>query len=249
MLQGAFNDQVSRDIYKIIWDRFSFAESVGDAGSQVIRARVDYVFAGQRKLGVRFEGVTGEKLTPEQLQLLEQAVPENDATFLQYHFSELSDATLDLEGESAGRWFMSVDRLLLEMEQMNIGRPSTCASALEKLVRKGLLEAPVHMGQLRLTPSGVKTALVLEGAAPELSSPRFCTQLAKLLEGIEQHKIQARDALTQLLPLLISREKDYSEIEEKIWTSLEAVEKAQSNRLLNKRGGGLISSLSQGASK
>lgn len=249
VLQGAFTNQVCRGIYKIIWDRFSFAETVGDAGSQVIRARVDYVFSGQRRLGVRFEGVTGEKLTPEQLQLLEQAVPENDATFLQYHFSELSDATLDLEGESAGRWFMSVDRLLLEMEQMNIGRPSTCASALEKLVRKGLLEAPVHMGQLRLTPSGVKTALALEGALPELSSPRFCTQLAELLEGVEQHKIQARDALTQLLPLLISREKDYSEIEEKIWTSLEAVEKAQSNRLVNKRGGGLISSLFQGASK
>ncbi len=248
VLQGAFNNQVCRDIYQMIWDRFSFAESVGEAGSQVTRARVDYVFSDQRRLGVRFEGVTGEKLTPEQLHLIEQAVPENDATFLQYHFSELSDAPLELEGESAGRWFMSVDRLLLEMEQMNIGRPSTCASALEKLVRKGLLEAPVHMGQLRLTPAGVKTALTLERAAPELSSPLFCTRLAELLEGVEQHKIQACDALRQLLPLLISNEKDCSKIAEKIWTSLETVERAQHHRLLNKRAGGLISSLSEGAS-
>lgn len=247
VLQGAFNSQVCRDIYQIIWDRFSFAESVGEAGVRVTRARLDYVFSGQSRLGVRFEGVTGEKLTQEQLHLLEQTAPDNDATFLQYHFSELSDAPLDFEGESAGRWFMPIDRLLLEMEKMNIGRPSTCASALEKLVRKGLLEAPVHMGQLRLTPSGVQTALALEGAAPELSSPLFCTRLAELLESVEEHKIQVRDALSQLLPLLISNEKNSSEIQERIWTSLETIEKAQHNRLVSKRSGGLISPPSQGA--
>jgi DNA topoisomerase IA len=248
VLGGAFSNPVCRDIYTIIWDRFNFAESVGDAGAQVTRVRVEYLFSGQQRLGVRFEGVSADQLTAEQLRLIEQAKPTNGAATLQYHFSEISDAALELEGESAGRWVMSIDQLLLEMEEMNIGRPSTCASALEKLVSKGLLEPPVHKGQLRLSPAGLKTALTLEGAVPELSSPGFCARLAGLLEDVEHNQVSSSNALAQLLPLLITEEKDCSEIEKKIWTSLETVQKAQDLRRAGKRGGGLVSSVSRAAS-
>jgi DNA topoisomerase IA len=242
VLKGTFSDPVCRDIYTLIWERFNFAESVGDAGLPMTRIRVDFKFSEVQRLGVRFEGAGSEGMTPEQLRLLEQSVPENRASFLQYHFSEIPQAALIFEGESAGRWIMSMDQLLLEMERMNIGRPSTCASALEALVKKRLLEAPVHRGQLRLTASGLKTALALESSESELSSPQFCTQLAQLLDGVERGDLQVHDAFSELLPLLIPHETDLSTVKGNVWNSLECLELFQRNRSPSRKGGGLITS-------
>lgn len=242
VLQGTFSDPVCRDIYTLIWERFNFAESVGDAGLPMTRIRVDFKFSEVQRLGVRFEGAGSEGVTPEQLRLLEQSVPENGASFLQYHFSEIPQAALIFEAESAGRWIMSMEQLLLEMERMNIGRPSTCASALEALVKKRLLEAPVHKGQLRLTASGLKTALALESSESELSSPQFCTQLGHLLDGVERGDLQVHDAFRELLPLLIPHETDLSTVQENVWNSLESLELFQRNRSPHRKGGGLITS-------
>lgn len=244
VLAGSLKNLVCRNIYTIIWERFLFAESVGEAGLTLTQIRIDYSFSGLEKsaLGVRFEGVSCPSTTPEQLLcVLGGSQTNNDAEHMKGFFAEASGLRPKLQGESAGRWRMPLDQLLLDMERAKIGRPSTCASSLERLVEKKLLETPIHRGQVRLTASGLKTALALEAVEGELSAPNFCTSLAARLKDIEIGNAGPRNVLGDLLPLLVPDHPNRPALRNRIWNNLEDLSAAQRLRIAGVHAGGLIS--------
>jgi DNA topoisomerase IA len=141
---------------------------------------------------------------------------------------------------------MTPDQLLAEMQLAHIGRPSTCARSLYGLEKKGLLEMPIQGGQLRLTPSGVATALALEACEPSLSSPAFCAHLSQQLELIERGDLGPREVLGQLLPVLVPDCPDMDDVRSRVWNSLAELEQAQQAAQAISRGG-LISAVTDGA--
>lgn len=246
VLAGSLKDPVCRDVYTIIWDRFIHAESGAETGHQVTHIRADYGFNGLEKsaLGVRFEGVSCSNSTTDLLTLLlDGSLPTNDAEHLKGYFAEITGLRPVLQGESAGRWRMPLDHLLLEMERSQIGRPSTCSGALERMVEKGLLQPPIFRGQVRLTPSGLKTALALEANEPELSTADFCCSLAASLSDIERGKTGPRNVLGDLLPLLVPDHLDKHSLRSRIWNSLTELNAAQRLRVVGVYGAGVISPL------
>lgn len=245
VLTGSFENSVCRDIYTIIWDRFIFAENTGDAGHNLINIRIDYGFKGLEKsaVGVRFEGVGCTSTTADQLRLLlDGAQLSNDAETLKTYFADLTGMRPNLQGESAGLWRMPLDQLLLDMERSQIGRPSTCSRSLHRLVEKGLIEPPIHRGQVRLTASGLKTALALESVEPGISSPDFCTSLAGQLSDIEAGIAGPRLVLGDLLPVLVPDHPDRHSLRARIWNTLGELKAAQSLRLGLVNSSGIISS-------
>jgi DNA topoisomerase IA len=141
---------------------------------------------------------------------------------------------------------MPLDHLLLEMERSQIGRPSTCSRALERLVEKGLLQPPIYRGQVRLTPSGLKTALALEANEPELSTADFCSSLAASLSDIESGKTGPRNVLGDLLSVLVPDHPNKHSLRSRIWNSLTELNAAQRLRVVGVYGAGVISPLNGG---
>lgn len=244
VLSAVLHDPVCRDIYTIIWERFLFAESAQDTAPIMTDIRVDYRFDGLERsaLGVRFEGVGCTSLTQEQLVLLlEGGAPGNDAEHLLTYYPDLTGLQATLQAESAGLWRMSLDRLLLEMERAQIGRPSTCSASLQGLIEKKLIELPIDSGQVRLTEMGVKTALALEMMENALSAPGFSAGLAQRLVAIEKGDEGPQEVLGDLLGLLIPDCADEAALRSKIWNSLDALQSAQDRHPVQVRGSGIIS--------
>ncbi|MBX8508929.1 hypothetical protein K5D34_04375 [Pseudomonas cichorii] len=226
-----------RSLYQVIWDRFELAEQ---GPYELISVRFDLGFSGLEKSGLalRFEANGCEGLDDEQLALLlESEVSANDAVHLLTHWSDLPDSPRKFESKSADLWYMTPDQLLEEMNNAEIGRPSTCAESLRKLEKKGLLEMPIMDGQLWLTPSGLKTALALEACEPVLSSPSFCGRLSEQLQLIEQGKSCPRDVLGDLLSDLVPDCADPDAVRGRIWNTLADLEQAQQLGLAIKQGG------------
>ena len=146
-----------------------------------------------------------------------------------------------MQAESAGLWRMSLDRLLLEMERAQIGRPSTCSASLQGLIEKKLIELPIDSGQVRLTEMGVKTALALEMMENALSAPGFSAGLAQRLVAIEKGDEGPQEVLGDLLGLLIPDCADEAALRSKIWNSLDALQSAQDRHPVQVRGTGIIS--------
>jgi len=233
-------------LYRVIWDRHELATG---GPYELTQVRVDLRFDGLEKqdLGVRFEVFGCAGLDDEQMALLlESDAVVNEAEHLITYWSDLPDAPRKFDSESASRWQMTPDQLLAEMQLAHIGRPSTCARSLHGLEKKGLLEMPIQGGQLRLTPSGVATALALEACEPSLSSPTFCTHLSQQLELIERGDLGPREVLGQLLPVLIPDCPDMADVRSRIWNSLAELEQARQAAQAISRGG-LISTVTDGA--
>lgn len=244
VLSAVLRDPICRDIYTIIWERFLFAERAQDSALILTDIRVDYRFDGLEKpaLGVRFEGVGCTALTREQLALmLEGNAQGNDAEHLLTHYPDLIGLQPSLQTESAGLWRMSLDRLLLEMERAQIGRPSTCSASLQRLIEKDLLELPIDTGQVRLTATGVKTALALESMENALSAPGFSARLAQRLSAIEKGEEGPQEVLGDLLGLLAPGCADEAALRSKIWNTLDALQAAQDRDPVQVRGAGIIS--------
>lgn len=231
-------------LYRIIWDRYELA----DAGPyELTQVRLDMRFEQleRQNLGVRLEVIGCDDLDKDQMALLlESSAVANDAEHLITYWSDLSDAPRQFDSESAGRWQMTPDQLLAEMEMAHIGRPSTCARSLHGLQEKGLLEFPIEGGQLRLTPSGVATALALEACEPRLSSPTFCSHLSQQLELIERGELGPREVLGHLLPDLVPNCTNLADVRSRIWNSLADLEQAQQAAQGIARGG-LVSAVSE----
>lgn len=233
-------------LYQVIWDRHELA---ADGPYELTQLRLDLRFEGLEKqgLGVRFEVSGCDGLTDEQLALLlESSVVSNDAEHLITYWTDLPDAPRQFDSESASRWQMTPDQLLAEMQVAHIGRPSTCARTLQGLEKKGLVEMPIQTGQLRLTPSGVATALALEACEPRLSSPAFCAYLSEHLERIERGDLGPRDVLGDLLPDLVRDCPDMADVQSRIWNSLAELEQAR-QVTQTVRSGGLVSAASDEA--
>jgi DNA topoisomerase IA len=233
-------------LYQVIWDRHELA---ADGPYELTQLRLDLRFEGLEKqgLGVRFEVSGCDGLTDEQLALLlESSAVSNDAEHLITYWTDLPDAPRQFDSESASRWQMTPDQLLADMQMAHIGRPSTCARTLHGLEKKGLVEMPIQTGQLRLTPSGVATALALEACEPRLSSPAFCAYLSKQLERIERGDLGPREVLSELLPDLVPDCPDMADVQSRIWNSLAELEQAR-QVTQTVRSGGLVSAASDEA--
>lgn len=233
-------------LYQVIWDRHELAS---EGSHELTQVRLDLRFEGleSQGLGVRFEVFGCDGLTDEKMALLlESDAVANEADHLITYWSDLPDAPREFDSESASRWQMTPDQLLAEMQLSHIGRPSTCARSLHGLQEKGLLEMPIQGGQLRLTPSGVATALALEACEPNLSSPAFCAYLSQQLELIERGDLGPRDMLGQLLPALVPDCPDMDDVRGRIWNSLAELEQAQQMAQVMCRGG-LVSAATDGA--
>lgn len=234
-----------RTMYQIIWDRH---EMSAKGPFELTQVRVDLRFDGMDKqdLGIRFEAFGCDQLSDVQMcLLLESDDVANEAEHLITHWQDLSEAPRNFESEAAGRWLMTLDQLLLEMQRAHIGRPSTCSRSLRGLHDKGLVEIPIKGGQVRLTPSGAMTALALEAYEPAISSPAFCTLLSQQLELIECGDVGPREVLGRLLPDLVPDCPDMDGVRNRIWNSLPELERAQNSMQATGKGG-LISSQTDG---
>lgn len=128
--------------------------------------------------------------------------PSQSAISLKASWQQIDGAQPEFQVVPAKSWDYRPDRLLIAMESNRIGRPSTFTRALEGLHAKNLVQFPLADGPLRLTPSGVATALALEAGEAGLSDPGFSANLTELLERIERKELGPREALTWLMPLI-----------------------------------------------
>ncbi|QRN52230.1 AAA domain-containing protein [Dyella caseinilytica] len=145
-----------------------------------------------------------------------------------------------LSMEPAGQWEMPLDRLLLDLESAGIGRPSTLARSLQRLVEKKLIVLPAAGGSVKLTKSGVEAALTLEAAEPELSSPDFSSRMSGRLDAIERGEAGPRDVLAWLATYFMPRAA-VRELTPRIWNSLAELEFAMDHRTASIPSGGLVS--------
>jgi hypothetical protein len=180
-------------------------------------------------LGLR-EKIVGHEIDPART---------NDAEALIDSWRELEGLRADFMSAAARQWDMTLDRLLLELEEAQIGRPSTIAGALHRLVKNGLIELPAARGALRITPLGFTTAFALEKAEPDLSAPEFSAAFAVQLEAIESGSTGPRAVLAALAHHFIPAQRA-STVVPRIWNSLAELEVAMQEATKVAPAGGLV---------
>lgn len=218
---------VDHKVCDLVWQYFTLAQQ---GTLEVLRTRVDFELHNQSsaRLRVRFEGLSCSNADPALEPLILEQSPTSlrqSAAALKASWQQLKDAKPVFRVTAAEVWSLGPDELVRVMEDQGFGRPSTYAGVLERLSSNGLVQFPINGGPLRLTPSGVATARLLEAAEPKLSRPRFSSLLGELADKIERGEIGPRDALTQLAPDL-APELDLEAIGPRIWNSLPELEKA-----------------------
>lgn len=214
-------------VYSVLWDFFAAAE-LGEFTS--VYAKLDFELAGKAagSLHVRFEGMSYLNLPDELHYVAAVDSPDihlPDAAALLDIWQNLNGVTPTFRIVPAAQWNIKVDSLLSDMERQKIGRPSTYTRALHDLEKAGLLAFPAGDGPIRLTPTGVATALALEDAEPILSAPEFSSRLSDLTGRIVAEEIGPKDAFLDLLPLLAPNE-DCELVGPRIWNSLAELEVA-----------------------
>jgi DNA topoisomerase IA len=223
-----------RHAYSLVWDRFQLAE----AGPYSLQfADLELGLAGRipdLRVSVRAASCSP---TSNEAQLnrgclrelllgcSSDSAPRNDAEALIDSWPDLEGLQPELELTAADAWDVTLDRLLLDLEEARIGRPSTLARALRSMVDKRLIKLPAGRGALRLTTRGFATALALEAAAPELSAPEFSASLADQLDTIEAGTAGPREVLASLAHHFMPQEAVRA-LEPRIWNSLAELEAA-----------------------
>ena len=82
-----------------------------------------------------------------------------------------------------------------DMSKKNIGRPSTYASVIETLMKKGWIEVDIDIFEIRLTPKGVHIADILETSGHAEASWQFSSKLEKSLSMVENGEIPLEDLI------------------------------------------------------
>jgi DNA topoisomerase IA len=254
VLAHQFSSPTCEQVYRLVWDRFVTAER----GPYEVRyATIDLPFdshsTAQICIRVRAASCRPD-ITASEFHNNDDAVETATLMFgddparinaiddlLEAWDRRAFDGVIPrLSMEPAGQWKMPLDRLLLDLESAGIGRPSTLASSLQRLVEKKLIVLPAAGGSVKLTKSGVETALTVEAAEPELSSPDFSSRMSSRLEAIERGETGPRDVLAWLATYFMPRAA-VRELTPRIWNSLDELELAMDRRTASIPSGGLVS--------
>jgi DNA topoisomerase IA len=115
-------------------------------------------------------------------------------------YSLLNTATFQISDNTAS---MPVDELLERMEQFSVGRPSTYASSISKVIEAELVE--IHAGRVALTSQG-KVRYEMVNALPRKAqlNAQYCDYLELVLLDIEDKPHTAGERLLQLCKSLVS---------------------------------------------
>lgn len=216
-------------LYAIIWRRM-LANEDASYWAGYIRYECGLSNAPDGPLAVRFEE-RGNAFDPPKRQAVFHALFER--------WADIADAPVSFTAEPASPWNLGMDDLLARMARMRLGRPSTVAGVLKRLVKHALIEVPRERGPVRLTPAGLALALALEEQEPELSDPRFSSDLSRRLDAIETGAATPREVLGDLLPRL-SPAHDRARITPRIWSTLAELEAAMRPRPKHPGPGSLI---------
>ncbi len=252
VLEGMFASEGLAYVYKLVWERFEASRR----GPYHVRfATLDLRFAGAAAMCVRIRAAACEPAGTRSAEALpDVGASEVSALLLgadpavRNDLDELEDAwrrnafdgvVPELTREPAARWDITLDTLLLELERLGIGRPSSLARSLQRLVDKNLVVLPVTGGALRLTTAGIRLALALEEQEPDLSAPEFSSTLERHLDAIERGEVGPRDVLGWAGRYFLSHE-ELQEVAPRIWNSLEELERLMDKPSQVVPSGGLI---------
>jgi len=181
-------------LYDLIW-RYFVAPQMSD--SKVIKQRVifkwqDRFFAafGERPL---FDGWT--KVIPRSGK---PPLPELNGE----EFKVIEVSTNKRKSQPPPRYTEAT--LVKELERKGVGRPSTYATIISTLVKRGYV---VKRGKFLVpTELGFKTCSFLEELlGDELLSPRFTAQMEELLDKIEANLLEPDSLLREFYTALISK--------------------------------------------
>lgn len=252
VMEGGFVDQDYERVYGLVWERF---EATIRGPYRVRFATLDLPlrapFASSLRIRLRASSCAPcdrERSTTDdevaRLMLGDDHGQANDIDDLLSAWDEDAfDKAVPRPGVMpGGRWHMPLDRLLRDLENAGIGRPSTLARSLKQLVNKGLMVLPVNGGSVTITRAGVSAVLALEELSPELASPDFSAWLAQRLQAIERGNSGPRDVL-QWLARFFMPPRDARELAPRIWNSLEDLATAIGRHASPARSGGLVSPL------
>ncbi|WP_321935336.1 AAA domain-containing protein [Paraburkholderia sp. J8-2] len=259
VLGGMFATREIARVYELVWERYEAAER----GPYHVRfASLDLRFAGSSAMCVRVKAVACEPTSRRKGEAHPGAVPDDVKMLMLGASPALKNDVDDLEDawtrnafdrvvpvltqEPAGRWDLTLDALMLVLERLGIGRPSTLARSLHSLVEKSLLVLPAAGGPLRLTPAGVRLALALEEKEPALSAPDFSSTLERHLDAIERGECGPREVLEWVGSHFLSRD-EMRDVAPRIWNSLEELEQLMDKPAGVLPAGGLISAQPDGA--
>ena len=198
---GKLLSEDQRRVYQIVWDY----EMLAEAGrlshrSARLECRVEGVEGLPADLRVCFEGLDAEGFNGEAGSLLLAGAPgAGQAAEICGSWLRVSDMALSSDIRPLGLWREGLDGLIRRMERLGLGRPSTYAAILDRLMTGGLIACDPG-GPVRLTSAGLAAALACERREPRLSDPRFTTALAAELDLIAGGGSTPAEVLARLTP-------------------------------------------------
>ena len=212
-------------VYSVVWDHFLASEL---HALQEEFLTVDFATEADNKVLLRFTAASCQGLPKnlEDVYFLGQArCPAQSVPALKCDLQSIASCPVTFSVAPASQWNVTPASLLLRMEAIQLGRPSTYVRALSRLKEKGLLAFPQGEGAIRLTPDGLATALALEQHEERLSSPDFAREMSQLLGDIEVGKKGPRQVLAGWMQWLVP-EISMRDLEPRIWNSLSELEAA-----------------------
>jgi len=233
-------------VYQIIWDRY-YAGLGEDKTvvSMTLEMTLPPIGKQKRQFLLRFNDeacVDGNEREQALLIHIPDRNRHNNPDQLAAAWRQLSQVEPEYQVEAAAQWTLSYDSLLRSMQLHQIGRPSTYASTLKKMVDNRLIRQPVDSGVVRLTATGLATALILEQHEAVLSAPHFTRKLSDELAQIESGEKAPAQVLGRLIPDLLPDCPDPVALTARIWNSLGELEQAMAQDSPVAYAGGLIGS-------
>lgn len=242
VIGDAIANQDWAKVYEVIWDRHISGQGE-PRGVLYLDMDMKLASTDDQQVRLRFEASSCENANTVEKTLLLQ-IPDrtrhNDAQTLLSCWPQLNQISPEYEVEAAAQWTLSFDSLLQMMDRGNIGRPSSFAKTMEKMIDSRLIVQPVDSAVIRFTAKGLAAALSLEKHEPELSAPTFSGALSHALALIESGEKGPREVLGSLIPHLAPDCQDPSHLQARIWNTLPELESRIADSHTAAFGGGLI---------
>lgn len=249
VLDHVFVSPSCENVYGLVWERFKATEQ-GPYRVRFVTLDIPLCEPAEPSIRIRLRACDCEPANRtsndrdgevRRLLLGDEAADANDVDTLldAWNAGAFDDAIPRISTKAASPWDMPLDRLLLDLESQGIGRPSTLAESLRKLVEKGLIVLPEGQGSIKLTRAGVTAGLALETQWPEVSSPDFSGWLGQRLQAIEQGSAGPRDVL-QWFARFFMPALDAHRLAPRIWNSLAELEQAMDRMRTTRFSGGLV---------
>jgi DNA topoisomerase IA len=181
---------------------------------------------GRRQVGIAFRALTVVQegwlpQSPDHAQFVVPTAPDAEER-LRAVSTGSEKVTFEVEDSLGEIGRMPFVRLLHLMEAARIGRPSTYAVTLKKLLEdKTLLDFERESGMVRLTSLGAQLGAMLETRCDNLSSIAFATTFDGKLNAVATGQLAAADFLSWVLSLTRPGDPFARAASAKLWSSVD----------------------------